>query len=173
MKTETATNYAKALYELAIPVKSIEETERIFKENQILQDIFDCPVIQEQKKHRMIERIFPKEMQNFLKVACDHQKMGEIEGILEAYRAYAGRQKRVLHALLTCVIPPDEERQEALKAFLRRRYRADQVEFVIQRDAALLGGFVLSAMDEEFDWSLRGRMKHLSRRLKSGEGMPK
>lgn len=173
MRTETTINYAKVLYELAISAESVAETERIFEENPILQDVFDSPVIQDQKKHRIIERIFPKEMQNFLKVACDHQKMGEIDGILEAYKAYAGREKGLLRAVLTCVVPPDEARQEELKAFLRRRCKADQVELAIQQDAALIGGFVLSAMDEEFDWSLRGRMERLSRRLESGKGMPK
>ncbi len=50
----------------------------------------------------MIEKVFPEEIKNFLKVVCKYQRMDLIEDIFDAYDRYCDEQNQVLNAVLTC-----------------------------------------------------------------------
>ncbi len=52
------------------------------------------PCGEKSEKNRVIDRVFPAELRNFLKVLCGHQDMGEVEDVFEAYHAYACEQGR-------------------------------------------------------------------------------
>ena len=49
--------------------------------------------------------------------------------------------------------------------FLRREFGAKEVILTLREDKSLIGGFILSAGDKEFDWSLRGRYNNLRQKL--------
>ena len=44
----------------------------------------------------VVDRVFPKEIRNFLKVACRYQRMNLIEDIFTAYDRYCDEQNQVL-----------------------------------------------------------------------------
>ena len=104
-------------------------------------------------------------MKNFLKVTCKYQKIGSIYEILEAYGDYSRKQKGVLKAVLTYVTKPEEAQKEKMEDFLRREFGAKEVILTLREDKSLIGGFILSAGDKEFDWSLRGRYNNLRQKL--------
>ncbi|MEG0720659.1 MAG: F0F1 ATP synthase subunit delta, partial [Lachnospiraceae bacterium] len=68
MMTQTTDRYAKVLYQLEIPQEIICETSRIFQEAPELIAVFENPVIPKKQKHLVLKKIFPVEIQNFLKV---------------------------------------------------------------------------------------------------------
>lgn len=104
-------------------------------------------------------------MKNFLKVACKYQKISSIYDILEAYGNYSRKQKGILKAVLTYVTKPEEAQKEKMEDFLRREFGAKEVILTLREDKSLIGGFILSAGDKEFDWSLRGRYNNLRQKL--------
>lgn len=68
----------------------------------------------------VVDRVFPKEIRNFLKVACRYQRMNLIEDIFTAYDRYCDEQNQVLNAVLTCIQPPTEEqKKEWRRSFVR------------------------------------------------------
>ncbi len=160
-----AKRYAQVLYELNIPKEALREAKRIFSESPCLTEVFDSPVVSCEKKFRLIDRIFPAEIRNFLKTACRHQRLGIADEIFEAYEAYCREQDHVVAARLSCVEPPSQEQLEKMKVFLRERYGAEEAEIQVCRDESLLGGFVLRAGDDEYDWSIRGRLDRLKQKL--------
>lgn len=60
----------------------------------------------------VIDKVFPEEIRNFLKVVCKYQRMDLIEDIFAAYDRYCDEQNQVLNAVLTCTVPPSEEQKK-------------------------------------------------------------
>ncbi len=165
IETSWARGYARVLYELKVPAEDIEETRNLFAQTPELLEVLTNPTIFIAKKEKIIDRIFPSSIRNFLKVVCRYEKMNRIGEIFEAYDSYCRQQKRILQAQLTCVEPPDEQRLEEIRQFLCRKYGADEAQVEIQRDPGLFGGFILHVGSDEYDWSLKGRLQRMQEQL--------
>lgn len=163
--TETSNNYARVLYELSVRPDEVNETRQIFSKVPQIEEALQSPVVPFEEKERVIDRIFPDGMRNFLKVVCRHQKIGRIEEILDAYDVYCMKQKDALRAVLRYVTPPTGEQQEKIKAFLKKSFHVSEVLLESIEDKSLLGGFVLWAEGHEYDWSLQGRYRKLRQKL--------
>ena len=165
IETSWARSYARVLYELKVPAEDIEDTKNLFAQTSELLEVLTNPTIFIMKKEKIIDRIFPSSIRNFLKVVCRYGKMSRIGEIFDAYDCYCRRQKRILQAELICVEPPDELRLEEIRQFLCRKYKADEAQVEIRKDPGLFGGFVLHVGSDEYDWSLKGRLQRMQEQL--------
>lgn len=163
--TQAADNYGQVLYELKVPRATVEEAERIFREVPELKKALVSPVVKKNEKYRVIDRVFPAELRNFLKVLCGHQDMEWIEDVFEAYHAYACEQQGILRATLYHVTEPDAEKLKEIKQKLKEKYRKQSVELRLVKDPGLGGGFIIRTGDIETDWSTKGRLKQLEQIL--------
>lgn len=163
--SSTALGYGRVLFDMDIPAEAVEETRTIFAEVPQLTDIFTNPTIPMSKKMDVIDRIFPKEMRNFLKNTCAYRRMGLIEEIFAAYDRYKDAQAGTIHAVLTCVTPPDGEQAKGIEAFLCKKYGSKRADIDIRKDDALLGGFVLRVGSDEYDWSMKGRLDRMAQSM--------
>ena len=161
----SAKQYAHVLYELGISTEAVGETEKLFEEVPVLEETFASPVVPMREKLSSIDKIFPEEIKNFLKVVCRNQRMSEISQILFAYDRYCKMHEGIQMATLTCVEAPDEKRLEKIREFLCEKYHKTDVKIEIVKDPALLGGFILKTGDDEYDWSLKGRLSRLEQKL--------
>ncbi|MDO5292521.1 MAG: ATP synthase F1 subunit delta [bacterium] len=166
--TQIEMNYAIVLYELKVSEEVILNCKKIFEENPVLLKSLTSPVVDAKAKRRVIERIFPKEMTNFLKVLCDYQTIGSIEEIFRAYTAYSNEQKGIIKAILYCYKEPDEKEIQGFNRYIAKRYGKKKVTLKIEERADLLGGFLLRVKDYEIDWSLKGRLEQLKQILVRG-----
>ena len=132
--TETSINYAKALYELSVPEEAVLETEKIFRSTPQLKGALENPLVSLKEKEHVIDRVFPQEMKNFLKVTCKYQKISSIYDILEAYGNYSRKQKGILKAVLTYVTKPEEAQKEKMEDFLRREFGAKEVILTLKEE---------------------------------------
>ena len=162
---QTSVNYARVLAELSVPADDLRNAAAMLKGTPALKQMLENPLIPREQKEKVIDRVLPESVRNFLKVACLHERTGQIEEIFECYEEYLRRQDGILRAELTCVTPPSEEQLQGMKKYLCRRYRKNDVTFDIREDASLLGGFILKAGDFEYDYSLDGRLKRLQHKL--------
>ena len=110
-----AVRYARVLYEVNVPAEAVQKTREIFSEVPQLHDIFVNPTIDLKKKMTVIDKVFPEEIRNFLKVVCKYQRMDLIEDIFAAYDRYCDEQDQVLNAVLTCIQPPTEEQKKGME----------------------------------------------------------
>ena len=163
--TETTNNYAEVLYELGISEEAVRDTKEIFKSVPKVKELLENPVVPFSQKERVISRIFPGEIQNFLKVVCRHHKIDKIEEIIEVYKSYSLKKKNILKAVLYYVTEPGEEQKAGIRKFLAGEFSADEVQLVLIEKKDLIGGFVLQAGGREFDWSLLGRYRNLKQKL--------
>lgn len=161
----TAAGYAKVLCGMNLPEETVEQTKEIFREIPQLTDIFVNPTIPLKNKLNVIDKVFPQEIRNFLKTACRYRRLDLTGEIFAAYDRYRDEQRKILRAVLTCTTPPDRRQLEGMERFLCKKYGVDKARIEVHTDDSLLGGFILRAGSDEYDWSIKGRLNRLEQTL--------
>lgn len=161
----SADSYGNVLFDLNIPAGAISDSKKLLAENPELAGALSNPAVTCSEKHRIIERLFPDEVKNFLKVLCDNGRMGDIHLVGEVYEACRLESENILRAELTYANRLSPEQIEALKQKIMKKYGKAGVNLTVKRDASLIGGFVLRVGDEEYDRSVKGRLSRLYRQL--------
>ena len=70
---------------------------------------------------------------------------------------------------IQCVTPPTDQQLSKMKDFFMAEYNADDVDFVIEKDLSVVGGFRIFVGDENYDWSTMGRTRQLRKTIQSIE----
>ena len=70
---------------------------------------------------------------------------------------------------IQCVTPPTDQQLSKMKDFFMAEYNADDVDFVIEKDLSVVGGFRIFVGDENYDWSTMGRISQLRKTIQSIE----
>ena len=163
--TVTAVNYAKTLYDLSVSREVIQNTKEIFREVPELTQSLENPLVPFETKAKVIDRVIPEEMRNFIKVICKHHRTDLLEEIFEDYEELCRQHENTVHAVMRYVTAPKKAQLDGIKAFLCREFKAQKAEIEMIEDKSLIGGFVLLAGGREYDWSLRGRYRKLEQKL--------
>lgn len=74
-------------------------------------------------------------------------------------------RKHTLDAVLTYVTAPTSEQMEGIRSFLIKKYGVSEVNLVERQDPSLIGGFRLSAGNDEFDWSIQEKTRQLEQKF--------
>lgn len=165
--TQTAIDYAKALYGLSVPKETIQQTRDIFETvPQIKADFMDIQVPIE-KKHSIIDKVFPKKMRDYLKILCDNQDLDMFDEIIKAYEGLAEKESSKMTATILYTTPPNEEQTQKIQQFLCKKLEKDSIELKLEEDKSLLGGFIIRVGNQEYDWSMKGRLKNMEQKLTS------
>ena len=133
---------------------------------------FEDPTVSLEKKHLVIDRVFPKEIRNFLKVLCDNGDFGLLDEIEQAYMELTKTPEKVeAQAELTYVTPPTPEQMERIRLFLAKECNNPDIKIVGKEDASIKSGFIIRVGNKEYDWSEQGRIdqlqKHINQSLSS------
>ncbi|WMJ87278.1 ATP synthase F1 subunit delta [Anaerocolumna sp. MB42-C2] len=165
MMTSKAANYAKVLFSLGLKEETVQQTKQIFSESYELIDALDNPIIKEKDKEAVIERIFEKDIRGFLKVLCSNQCISILDKIFEAYETLVLDSKNIIAAKLSYVTRPNEAELEQIKDMLCDKYRKTGVILDLEEDTSLIGGYVLTVGDMEYDKSIRGTLSEMQKAL--------
>lgn len=160
-----AIRYAKVLHELAVPEEIIEEASEICEGSPELLKVLGSPLVEREKKRAVIDRIFPKQIRSFLKVAEDNGKILMIDEIFQAYEEQKDRMNGIITAKLRYAVSPTEEQKDGMARWICKTYSADSVRWEMEEDPGLIGGFILLVGGREYDYSTLGRLSRLKRRL--------
>lgn len=163
--TQLGMNYGKALFDLNISKECVQNTKDIILNNVELMDALSNPTIKKCEKHTVIDKVFAKEIRNFLKVLCDNERMELISQIFDAFEGIVLNSKNEIKAILTFVTRPDDDQLEKIKEFLCNEFNKTGVLLQLKQDYSLLGGFVLSVGDIEYDKSIKGTLVNLHKTL--------
>lgn len=158
-------NYAEVLYDLGISGESIQTTRQTLQAVGELTKSLENPTVSFEAKCRIIDRVFPAEMRNYMKVIVSHHMIERMENIFADYEELCRKKANVIRAVLCCVTAPDEKQLDGIRSFLCKEFKADRAEVILKEDPSLIGGFVLRAGGKEYDWSLKGRFCKLEQQL--------
>ena len=127
---------------------------------------FEDPTVSLEKKHLVIDRVFPKEIRNFLKVLCDNGDFGLLDEIEQAYMELTKTPEKVeAQAELTYVTPPTPEQMERIRLFLAKECNNPDIKIVGREDASIKSGFIIRVGNKEYDWSEQGRIDQLQKHI--------
>ena len=161
----TALEYAKRLRELNIPGDIVGQTGDIFKAVPQVKLDFESPAVALSAKHNVIEKVFPLQIRDFLKVLCDNGDIYLWDDICTAYRELSPEKKGEFVVTLSYVTEPTKEQLQNIRDFVQKKYQRDDMVFETKEDPALGGGFIIRAGNEVYDWSTNGRMKQFADKL--------
>lgn len=165
----TAKDYAKTLRELNIAANIVGQAEDIFTAVPQIAEEFANPSISLASKHNVIEKVFPLQIRDFLKLLCDNSDTGLWKDIVKAYREAAPERKGEFVVTLKYVTAPTDEQLQGIKDFVAKQYNTTEFTFELEEDKSLGGGFVIQAGNDVFDWSTSGRMKQFKEQLAKAE----
>ena len=164
--TQEALNYASDLRKTEIPKEMLTQVKEILEAVPQVRVDFENPAVAVEKKHLVIERVFPKEIRNFMKILCDNNDFALFDEIVAAYddldkEPENGEKK----AELIYVTAPDEEQLAGIRKFLNKEFGSEDMELEMKEDKSLKSGFILRVGTKEYDWSEQGRIDQLKHKM--------
>ena len=142
--TQTANNYAKALFELRISAGDLSEVRDIFESCPELGEALRDPSVAAAAKHNIIDRVFLESTVNFLKLLTDNGSTELIGEIFEAYdKLVSDFQRMCCKAELIYCTPPTEERIEGIKRKISKLWGVTKTDLKLTRDTDIIGGFII------------------------------
>lgn len=164
--------YAKIMRKLGIAENIVGRTDDILKSVSQIQSEFENPTVALDKKHHVIDMVFPSEIRDFLKLLCDKGDIRHWDDIVKAYRNTGVEKKGGFAVKLRYVTAPDKEQLRGMQAFVEKQYGSSieknalgEIAFEMEQDATLGGGFILEVGNEVYDWSTKGRMQQFQEKL--------
>ena len=155
---------------LGIAENIVFRTEDILKSVPQIQEDFENPTVALEKKHHVIDMVFPSEIRDFLKLLCDNGDMQHWGEILKERRNTVTEKKDGFSVKLRYVTAPDAAQLKGIQAFVQKQYKdSGEISFEMEADASIGGGFILEAGNEVYDWSTKGRLQQFQEKL-SGAG---
>lgn len=161
--TQTVIDYAKEMKRLSVSLEDVRQTTELLEALPQLQAQLENPAEELDKKIRLIRMIFPVKIRDSLEILCAHEDFGLFPQITAAFREEMHRTENVpvMTAELLYVEQPSKEQLAKIEEFLKEKFHADEVDITLREDKKLLGGFVIRVGNEEFDWSMSGRLKKM------------
>ncbi|MBR5952038.1 MAG: F0F1 ATP synthase subunit alpha, partial [Pseudobutyrivibrio sp.] len=130
------------------------------------------PTVAIAKKHVVIDRIFPHEIRNFLKLLCDNGDFELFDDIRAAYaQSLQVSDDKINKAKLRYVTAPTDEQLAGIKRYIAKEVGNEDIEIELVQDSSLKSGFILSVGTKEYDWSEQGRIDQLATKINSAVGV--
>ena len=166
--TNKAYEYAQGMHDLHVSRDLIQQVNGILEAVPQVRVDFENPSVPVDKKHMIIDRIFPESVRNSLKILCDNNDFALWNDICEAYESINSTpEKRWSTAQLLYVTPPNEEQLDKIRKFLAREYNNEDITIETKEDKSLKSGFILRVGSKEYDWSEQGRINQLKDKINS------
>ena len=164
--TQAAIDYATSLRKTETPKELLQQVKDVLEAVPQVRSEFEDPTVSIEKKHLIIDRIFPKEIRDFLNILCDNMDFGLFDEICTAYDELGRKpEAKENQAQLIYVTAPTDEQLEGIKAFLAKEFHNPDMEITLKEDKSIKSGFVLRVGTREFDWSEKGRIEQLENRI--------
>ena len=165
--TQTVIDYRKMLTDSGVSRDAVLRTEEILAELPDIKAEFVDPSVSVEKKHNVIDRVFPREIRNVLKLLCDNNEFDYIDDVIEAYKEFTKHKTGKFFVTIFHVTPPTEEQLARIRDFIVNKFSVfrEDIEIELKEDPSLIGGFVINAGGIEYDRSVRTRLREMRRNL--------
>lgn len=167
-----ATPYAEALLQVAESRKEsdtvaeqVRDLLAIWNESSQFRQAMASPVIENTAKKAALAGLFAGQLtdslQNLLKLLADRQRIAILDSVLLRFLELYRQARNITLAKVTSAMPLSEEQQAQLNSKVQAIAGTKSVEFDLNVDPALIGGFVVSLDSRVIDASLAGQVRRL------------
>jgi F-type H+-transporting ATPase subunit delta len=171
--TQVAIRYARSLFDLALEQEELEEVyhdirllQQVCIENKGFRLLLQSPIVQTDKKGRIVREIFGKSIRpltlNFILLLARKRRESYIPPIADAFIEQYQDYRKILPVIVRTPGPlSDETRAQA--ASVMSKFTGAQIEFTEETDPELIGGFILTWKDLQYDATLSHQIEKLRR----------
>ncbi len=168
-----ASRYAKALFDFAIEQEVLEQVKNdmdlvisVCKQNRDFRLMLNSPIIFTDKKEAIITEIFGKLIQkmsfHFLLIITRKNREALIDGIAEQFIEQYKVFKNITTAQLATAVSLDLAVKDKVIALLKEQTQGE-IELIEEIKKEMIGGFVLSYKDYQYDASIKKQIKNLKK----------
>ena len=147
----------------------LEEFHALLSGSGELRILFSTPAVTAEKKKAVLAELaqamgLEPVTRNFLNVVIDHDRMGLLGEIAEAFEALLNERLGIAVAEVTAARPLEEaEKQELTSALAAKTGKQIRLNFSL--DPSLVGGIVARVGSTIYDGSVRGQLRRLRAEL--------
>ena len=167
--------YVVALFDVACEKDSLDEVYDdftsfidILNQEKKFSDLLMTPSIGIDEKKAILDHIFGKEMNTYLKnllyILLDKNRFDFAQDIYQDFRKTYFDNKNMVEALVLTVHPIDDHLQAALKEKLEKRFEK-KVKLKNQTDPSILGGVVVYVGEQVIDGSVRKQLSEIKEKM--------
>ncbi|MBS1801465.1 MAG: ATP synthase F1 subunit delta [Acidobacteria bacterium] len=140
-----------------------------FAGSRELRDVLMNPAIAGDQKLKVLDALAAKigmmpQVRNFVAVIMDHQRLAELNDILEEYHAVADEESGLAEAEITSAHVLEGADRAELEAQVAK-LAGGRVRATYRQDPSLLGGAIVRIGSTVYDGSLRAQLQQLKQRL--------
>jgi F-type H+-transporting ATPase subunit delta len=175
-----AARYARAFAESVEASKAdpatisgqLDDFTAAWNENAELRQFFESPVFPPAQKVALLDKLNEKIgltplVRNFLAVLIDHDRIGAVSEVIEAYRRDIDQRQGIFEAEIVSARPLDDGERRQLEAQVGQ-VAGGRVKANYREDKSLLGGAIVTIGSTVYDGSVRGRLERLKEQLVAG-----
>jgi F-type H+-transporting ATPase subunit delta len=172
-----ASRYAKSIFDLAIETKLVDKVykdmlliDQVCKENRPLVVMLKNPIIRYDFKLKVLTRLFQKHIEEitlkFISLLCRKNRVDILPDTSKVYVEIYHEYKGIIIANVSSAVKLSSEIQNDFVNIVSKA-TGKTVELKTMVDEALIGGYILQVGDKMIDNSLKNKINHLRRELKS------
>ena len=175
MISVVAERYAEALFQVGEETNSttklydeLNEVVEILKSNNDFFNVLKSPLVSKGEKRNLVEKVFvgklSSNLNNFLKIIIDKDRMSAIEEILKSYKSLLNEKNNVVEGVAITAIAMTTSEIKELEAKLSSRYNKN-VTLENKVDESVLGGVLVRLGNEEIDGTIKTRLAKMKEQL--------
>lgn len=173
-ESQISVRYAKALFQSAAEQKQLDA---VYKDMEFLSDtckledfqfMITMPSLQVSQKRQLVDAIFKKHMSelslSMIKLVIENKREVYLTGIARNFSDLFRKSKGIKTASLVTAALLDDTGMKAIRDLITKAYDSD-VELSLSVDEDVIGGFVLTIEDLQYDASVASSLKKLKKQL--------
>lgn len=164
--TNAAIEYATRLREVGGNKELLQKSKDILDAVPQIRVDFENPAIAIEKKHLVIDKVFPKGIRDLLKLLCDNNDFRLFDDVYDTFISMITKKDNTqLSVSLSYVSAPSDEQLNRIKQFIYKEYNTSDIILTMKQDESLKSGFILRVGTKEYDWSEKGRIEQLQQKI--------
>jgi F-type H+-transporting ATPase subunit delta len=176
---KAASRYAKSLIDLSIELNALEDMkndmvliEQVITKNSELEAVLSNPIIPLGKKAGILTNIFGTQVhqatKSFLQLVVSKGRSAILFETSKQFVLQYNQIKGIVSANVVSAVELTEENRTEIVALVKAQVGANAVILKEKVDADLIGGFVLTVGDKQFDASIANSLNKLRKEFAQG-----
>lgn len=173
--TKVAKTYAKSLLDLAVEKGVLEEVEKdmalilsVCEDSNELQSVLGSPIVPSNKKSAVLKAVFSNSIGatslSFVELMAQNGRESKLTDVAFAFAHLYLEQKNILRAVVKSVDGVGETLKAKVAELVKSAYNKEVI-IEEEKDASLIGGFVITVGDQQVDASVSKQLANMRKAL--------
>lgn len=135
----------------------------VVNENRDLKLMIDSPIVNSDKKHKVLEAIFAGKIgemtQKFIAILVTKNRVHLIDDVAEAFEQQYRISKDIVSAEVISAVPLSDDMRAKVLSLVKTLDNRPSVNLVEKVDKEIIGGMIIRVGDKQLDYSVIGRLE--------------